>query len=181
MPRGLRHRGSEQWFSAEDSGLAEEIQRDSDGEKGLAYGILLCTDLFWTSQKVHLWAEEAFLQMKIFPKRLKYLKSCSEPKRHNHLSVQLGPDIKHWHDQRDHQQLQKKSACEGKAPGTLTPRLSMNLPLFFTSPLQTNPHTAIQKEKRNSTHQNCKLILLINHRVYMLQNPITKYDTIILF
>lgn len=52
----------------------------------------------------------------IFPTRLEYLKSCSKPKWHNHVSIQLRPDIKYWHDQRNHQQLQqKKWTCKDKA------------------------------------------------------------------
>lgn len=35
-----------------------------------------------------------------------YLKSCSKPKWYNHVSVQLGPHIKYWHDEWNHQQLQ---------------------------------------------------------------------------
>lgn len=37
---------------------------------------------------------------------LTYLKSCSKPKWYNHVSVQLGPHIKYWHDEWNHQQLQ---------------------------------------------------------------------------
>lgn len=37
-----------------------------------------------------------------------YLKSCPKPKWYNHVSVQLGPHIKNWHDERNHQQLQYK-------------------------------------------------------------------------
>lgn len=36
-----------------------------------------------------------------------YLKSCSKPKWYNHVSVQLGPHIKYWHDEWNHQQLQR--------------------------------------------------------------------------
>lgn len=47
------------------------------------------------------------LQAEIFPiSCLTYLKSCSKPKWYNHVSVQLGPHIKYWHDERNHQQLQ---------------------------------------------------------------------------
>lgn len=38
---------------------------------------------------------------------LTYLKSCSKPKWYNHVSVQLGPHIKYWHDEWNHQQLQR--------------------------------------------------------------------------
>lgn len=103
-PEGVR--------SAKEAGLTKETQGSWGGEKGPADGLLLSSDLCRTCQKVHLWAEE----QDFFPTRLEYLKSCSKPKWHNHVSIQLGPDIKHWHDQRNHQQLQqKKQTCKDKA------------------------------------------------------------------
>ena len=108
-----------------------------------------------------------------FPTRLEYLKSCSKPKWHNHVSIQLGPDIKYWHDQRNHQQLQqKKWTCKDKAKNRGLAWI--HLCLFLTSLLQINSHMAIQNafkmQKRNSTHHNYKLALLLKHAMHALKS-----------
>ena len=123
--------GPERVRSAREAGLTEETQGSYGGEQEPAEGSLLCSDLCRTCQKVHLWRESKISaetnEKAIFPTRLEYLKSCSKPKWHNHVSIQLGPDIKYWHDQRNHQQLkQKKRTCKDKAKN----RLSVNLSFF---------------------------------------------------
>lgn len=133
--RGAWGRGSEQRSSAQASGLAEETQE----RRGLP--LVSCSALTspGRARKYISGLKRHFCrQMTIFPTRFKYLKSRSEPKRHNHLSVQLGPDIKHGHDQRDHQQLQRSRHVRTRLPR----------PAFFTSP----SHTAIQKAESSSTH-----------------------------
>lgn len=146
--------------AAKGSGLAEEIQGLRVG------GACLCnTALQWPlldeSESTPLdWRgiSAETNEQEIFPTRLKYLKSGSKPKWYNHISVQLGPDIKYWHDQRNHQQLQKNATRQDRVPEALQ-RLR-DPAILFTSPLNKFSH-GYSKRKRNST-QKYTLVLLFN-------------------
>ena len=130
MPKGPRSNSQQR----KDSRWAKETQGTDQGtEKGRGaclWYVALQWPLLDESESAPLGWRGISVETnekETFPTRSKYLKSCSKPKWYNHVSVQLGPDIKYGHDQRNHQQLQKKSTCKHKAPEALQ-RLTVNLP-----------------------------------------------------
>lgn len=161
--RGLKHRGSEN-SQQRIPGWLKTGEGTEQGRGGLP--MVHCSAVTSTGRVRKCISElkRDFAQTnekEIFPTTWKYLKSCPKPKWYNHVSVQLGPDIEYWHDQRNHQQLQKKSTCKDKAPEALKTGSAGIFFFFNLSP--TNKFSyGYSKTKKKFNHQNYKLILSVN-------------------